>query len=307
MNLHTKQVEFVAAVRLAAESLKLKPEIIEKDYWVTYVLKKLSSNNKLVLKGGTSLFKGYNFLNRISEDIDLTFTSSFTKDGMTKLLDSLNLDPLEIIIRDPSEKDKDGQITRRFYYPKEFENAVSHMSEGIKIELYSLTTPINHFKHRITPLINLAFSEEPALIDQYELNPFEFEILSCVETFFEKFYAVNEYIINKNVYSKYTRHVYDIVILFSQEDIKSIFQSRTHERYFERHLKLRTDRNDSIIDNQFDLISAPIFDVLTDDFYKSFATFQEDFVFNNQRIHPEQIKSVLLKIHESLLEKTSQN
>lgn len=49
--------------------------IVEKDYRISYLLDylfaKSSFNDMLVFKGGTSLSKGFNLINRMSEDIDL--------------------------------------------------------------------------------------------------------------------------------------------------------------------------------------------------------------------------------------------
>ena len=62
---------------------------IEKDYWVTYILKKLSNSffrNKVVFKGGTSLSKGYNAINRFSEQIDLQLINSDLGDNQKKKL-----------------------------------------------------------------------------------------------------------------------------------------------------------------------------------------------------------------------------
>src|SRR5258705_13222681 len=49
--------------------------IIEKDFWVCWVLKQLFSiealSGRLLFKGGTSLSKIFHAINRFSEDIDL--------------------------------------------------------------------------------------------------------------------------------------------------------------------------------------------------------------------------------------------
>ena len=49
--------------------------IIEKDFWVCWVLKQLFSiealSGRLLFKGGTSLSKVFHAINRFSEDIDL--------------------------------------------------------------------------------------------------------------------------------------------------------------------------------------------------------------------------------------------
>lgn len=53
----------------------LADAIIEKDFWVCWVLKQLFSNKafegRLLFKGGTSLSKIFHAINRFSEDIDL--------------------------------------------------------------------------------------------------------------------------------------------------------------------------------------------------------------------------------------------
>ena len=53
---------------------------IEKDWWVTVTLKALfqtDCRDSLIFKGGTSLSKGFNLIERFSEDIDLAISHSF--------------------------------------------------------------------------------------------------------------------------------------------------------------------------------------------------------------------------------------
>ena len=53
---------------------------IEKDWWVTAVLKALfqtECRESLLFKGGTSLYKGFHLIERFSEDIDLSISHSF--------------------------------------------------------------------------------------------------------------------------------------------------------------------------------------------------------------------------------------
>ena len=53
---------------------------IEKDWWVTVTLKALFQTDccdSLIFKGGTSLSKGFNIIERFSEDIDLAISHSF--------------------------------------------------------------------------------------------------------------------------------------------------------------------------------------------------------------------------------------
>lgn len=63
------------AIMIVANRRGLSPIIVEKDFWVTYILatlfEKSQFRNRLVFKGGTSLAKGYKVIQRFSEDIDL--------------------------------------------------------------------------------------------------------------------------------------------------------------------------------------------------------------------------------------------
>jgi len=60
----------------AAAQLGLTPPVVEKDFWVCWTLKRLFALNcvagNLLFKGGTSLSKVYDLIQRFSEDIDLS-------------------------------------------------------------------------------------------------------------------------------------------------------------------------------------------------------------------------------------------
>jgi hypothetical protein len=53
----------------------MSPAVVEKDFWVCWVLKKLFTDvnlkDRMVFKGGTTLSKVFGLINRFSEDIDL--------------------------------------------------------------------------------------------------------------------------------------------------------------------------------------------------------------------------------------------
>ncbi|MBP5421276.1 MAG: nucleotidyl transferase AbiEii/AbiGii toxin family protein [Paludibacteraceae bacterium] len=62
------------------EKRKLDVIAIEKDFWVSMILKALFSlpvGKSIVFKGGTSLSKGWNLIDRFSEDIDLAIDREF--------------------------------------------------------------------------------------------------------------------------------------------------------------------------------------------------------------------------------------
>jgi hypothetical protein len=68
--------DFEQTIIRAAEHFQdqgLRPAIIEKDYYVTESLRIIAhtAGDKVLFKGGTSLSKGWNLIQRFSEDIDL--------------------------------------------------------------------------------------------------------------------------------------------------------------------------------------------------------------------------------------------
>ena len=65
--------EFEQAVLRAAEQFGVSEQFIEKDYYVTEILRIVEATlgDRAMFKGGTSLSKGWGLIKRFSEDIDL--------------------------------------------------------------------------------------------------------------------------------------------------------------------------------------------------------------------------------------------
>ena len=78
MRLHQNKDDFKTLVSLAADHYGVQDYQVEKDYFVSVLLKELSEGSEvqLVFKGGTSLSKCYKVINRFSEDIDLALMTS---------------------------------------------------------------------------------------------------------------------------------------------------------------------------------------------------------------------------------------
>ena len=95
------QEERRAAFQEAANRQGILPTIIEKDFWVCWVLKHIFDHKELsehiTFKGGTSLSKAYRLIERFSEDIDLTISrhAPYVSQG---------LDPMEVGISGKEHK-----------------------------------------------------------------------------------------------------------------------------------------------------------------------------------------------------------
>ncbi|MBN9615418.1 MAG: hypothetical protein BGO25_03435 [Acidobacteriales bacterium 59-55] len=91
--------DFDQAILRAAEYFQdqgFRPGVIEKDYYVTEALRILANvaGDKIIFKGGTSLSKGWNLIQRFSEDIDIfldpqAFTPPLGKNGINRQLKAL--------------------------------------------------------------------------------------------------------------------------------------------------------------------------------------------------------------------------
>jgi hypothetical protein len=72
--------EKMASAQAVAHDRKIDERAVEKDWWVTAVLKALYNTECapwLNFKGGTSLSKGWSLIDRFSEDIDLSISRDF--------------------------------------------------------------------------------------------------------------------------------------------------------------------------------------------------------------------------------------
>ncbi len=67
--------------KVVADKLDVMPQLIEKDFWVCWMLKILFSlpavGGHLTFKGGTSLSKCYSIIKRFSEDVDISIERPF--------------------------------------------------------------------------------------------------------------------------------------------------------------------------------------------------------------------------------------
>ncbi len=77
--IHKKETERLDLLRLVSGKANLPDFMIEKDWWVTTALEAIFTcdlHKHFVFKGGTSLSKSWNLLNRFSEDIDIVIDKS---------------------------------------------------------------------------------------------------------------------------------------------------------------------------------------------------------------------------------------
>jgi predicted nucleotidyltransferase component of viral defense system len=68
--------DFAELILIVSDRLERPQALVEKDYWVTHTLWSLLKQGFTVFfKGGTSLSKGYDVIERFSEDLDIKLES----------------------------------------------------------------------------------------------------------------------------------------------------------------------------------------------------------------------------------------
>ncbi|MCZ2283273.1 MAG: nucleotidyl transferase AbiEii/AbiGii toxin family protein [Bacteroidales bacterium] len=239
MKLHENQKLFIQLLNFSANTLKIRPEFIEEDYWITHALQRMAQNenaDKVVFKGGTSLSKAYRLTNRFSEDIDIAIVDadSFSKNQLKMLIKRLAKDMAsdlqEIII--PNVTSKGSRFYKAIY---QYQNLVGLTSSAVKtgqllIEINTYANPYTYINREISSFLSdyLIAINRNDLIEQYDLNPFSIKVLDIRRTLIEKMVSLLRFSFETDVVkalSTKIRHFYDLYYLANDKECAEYLQS----------------------------------------------------------------------------------
>ncbi len=245
--LHNDPKLFKDTVLATAEYFHISPAYIEKDYWITNTLRRLSQNpnaDKVVFKGGTSLSKAYNLVDRFSEDIDIavidanSFNGNQLKTLIKKVAKEMTTDLEEIQVEGVTSKGS------RFYkavyaYPdmlkQKTKTAIS--SGNLLVEVNSFANPYPYETKSITSFIEVFLNktENHDLISEHNLQPFEVNVLDKRRTMIEKLVSLIRFSFSENpavaIASK-IRHFYDLYFLANDPDCAEYLSSPDFKKDF---------------------------------------------------------------------------
>ena len=240
MNLHTNIGAFQNAVQVTGRNTNIIPDFIEKDYWISLILKNLSESNyvdSVVFKGGTSLSKGHKLINRFSEDIDIAVIISHNIITGNKIKTLIRTVEKEIA-RDLKEYEVEGITSKGsrfrkavYKYPKILKQRREiAISDSIIVEINSFANPFPHSKVTIQSMIGeyLQNNNQTELISKYGLTPFEISVLNKEQTLIEKLVSLIRFSFAKNPVesiSEKIRHFYDLYHLMNNEQCKNYVNS----------------------------------------------------------------------------------
>jgi hypothetical protein len=221
-----------AIFRETAIKRRVSPVVIEKDFWVCYILNVLFScpdiSPHIIFKGGTCLSKVFKLIERFSEDIDLILDwSILTKenpyeqrsrtqqDKFNQQLEATAISYIQDILKPKISNliapicsitalPDDGHVIQ-IDYPSAFSN--SYILPYIKLEIGPLAAWCPNDYYKIKPYIVETF---PELLNEKEV---EVCATKVERIFWEKITILHSEAhrpIEKNLPLRYSRHYYDV-------------------------------------------------------------------------------------------------
>ena len=235
---------------MISNNTNIAPDFIEKDYWISLILKRLSESkyvDSVVFKGGTSLSKGHKLINRFSEDVDIAviITPSTTGNQIKTLIRTVEKeiasDLTEIEVNGVTSK---GSRFRKsvYQYSESIKQKLKNgISDSIIVEINSFANPFPYSKLSIQSIIGeyLHAHNQNELIEKYGLQPFVVNVLNKEQTFIEKLvslirFSFADYLIES--ISGKIRHFYDLYYLLNDKDCNTYVNSEKFITQFKKVL-----------------------------------------------------------------------
>lgn len=240
--------EFKDLIKITSEKMGLDLGIVEKDYWITRVLRELSLSefaSEFIFKGGTCLSKVWlDSFGRFSEDIDLlllqTDLTVKRANKTQRLKEFINfVAAMQSIsfIQDTSSsfESKPGIIGGKFYYnyPSQFrENCPECIKPEILLEPGYRGGSHPFSSKQINSLIaaeiiNYNNGKIPEELNDFkdDIIPFNINVLNPERIFLEKLDAIKN-MYKRNMLSAGTRHYYDIYNLLKVDSVKNLINQK---------------------------------------------------------------------------------
>jgi len=225
-----------------AEKTGMAPFAVEKDWWVVQVLTvifEMDIAKHLVFKGGTSLSKAWNLIERFSEDIDLAIDRRFF--GFEGALSKRQIEKLRAVSNDYMVHVFYSELQKRFQEKRmngiewAIEKTDNPEEDPVKIYLYypEVIASPGYLEPSIQIEISCRSLREPftkktfrSLIDdeypemEFAQQPIEVQTVNPERTFLEKIFLLHEEFhrpIEKIRVERLSRHLYDVYHLSKTE------------------------------------------------------------------------------------------
>lgn len=247
MSLHKDNIVFRDMLLSASLHLRIPLSFVEKDYWITLVLSRLANSKYVadsVFKGGTSLSKGYNLIERFSEDVDIAIISNTGRTGneIKTIIRTIEKE----ITPDLKELQVEGLTSKGSRFRKSvFEYVASEKGNAnnkLIVEINSFANPFPYQRLSIQSMVFdfLTQTKNEQYIEQYHLQPFEVNVLSKEQTLLEKMVSLIRFSFKGNTLegiSEKIRHFYDLHYLMKHPDCIEFVGSHSFKEQFDAILQ----------------------------------------------------------------------
>mgnify|MGYP001237389705 CR=1 FL=1 len=225
--LRASPAEFAALRDSASERLGVASEAIEKDYWATEVLRSACAHDHgvdaVVFKGGTSLSKAYQLIERFSEDIDLLVVTGASGNALKRTLRAIAAGVTnDIGVAHGREREGRGYLNAQFEYTGKQD--APFLTSGVLLEMGSRGGPTPNEVHAVRSLMSDAAAEiDPSALDEFvDLTSFEVTVLAPERTLAEKlaFLHHRATVGDLDALRRGSRHLYDVAALVRSERVR---------------------------------------------------------------------------------------
>lgn len=266
MNLHNFKESFYELIEHASIYYNVDEAYIEKDYYVSLLLKEINSRFPyIVFKGGTSFSKCFEIIDRFSEDIDLTLeinclTPKFKRELKQTIINVCEKYDIVISNLDNIRSRRDFNRYDLSYNPK-YENDAIIKKIIIETTYISKSYPIVKKETKSMIYSYLENLKRYDLIDKFDLKPFKLKVQSLERTFIDKIFAVCDCSLRSELY-RTSRHIYDLYRIYPlitlDDSLKKLFNEVREERKLNKRCISAQDGFD--IKNRLnDIVSNEIF------------------------------------------------
>ncbi len=271
MELYKNKETFIETIKKVSKALKINETLVEKDYYVIYILSELNKNIPgLLFKGGTCCRHAYKAIDRFSEDIDISLdTAHFGRNHNIKanktIIEVCDRLGFRIVNRDEVEKHSHGSFNRYFVeYPISF--ASQSVKPYIQIEMSFYTRSYPDEIKPINSLIGdwLIDSGNEKIAFEFDLLPFNICVQKLERTFVDKVFAICDYFERKEP-NRNSRHIYDLYKITNLIDLNN-------KELIKLVHNVREDRktNDRCISAKYGYdVNATLKEIVDSDFFKS--------------------------------------
>ncbi len=224
-----------ALVAQTARARGLDPAYVEKDFWVTEVLRAAAVERtingatdaaRVVFKGGTSLSRVFGLIDRFSEDVDLlvVFPEGPNDAARHAVFKSIDADVRSWLGVTSQTGPSSTGVHRTTTYQYRTSFGSSAIKEGVVLELGSRGGDIPASEHQFRSMVAI-YAEEAYGDDEgvwEEFASFPVTALAPERTLLEKLAAVHAAVTNNNqeTIAQYGRHFYDIGQLLKSEHVR---------------------------------------------------------------------------------------